>query len=105
MNFDIELRDDHLFIRALRESLGSEELMALKNILEEYPKENVILHFAKVRSIRQAHSLEKLHTQRRKQDLSFIVIISNSLEDEMDITSTFSESEAYDILELEILER
>ncbi len=105
MNFQIEKNEDHLLIRGVKESLSTDDLRALENILDEYPKENVILHLLAVRSIRQASVLKKLHDQRKKNDLSFIVIVSNVLEDELEVTTALSEQEAYDILDLEEMER
>ncbi len=105
MNFQIERNDDHLLIRAMNESLGTEDSRALENILDEYPKENVILHLLAVRSIRQASVLKKLHDHRKKNDLSFIAIVNNGLEDELEITTALTEQEAYDILDLEKMER
>ena len=58
-----------------------------------------------MRSIRQAPVLKKIHDQRRKNDLSFIAVINNGLEDELEITTAFTEQEAFDILDLEEMER
>lgn len=105
MTFEVEPREDHLMIRSSHEALGTDDIRALESILDEYPGENVILHLLAVRSIRQAPAMKKLHDQRKKQDLSFIVIVNNSLEDELELTTALTEQEAYDILEMEEIER
>ena len=105
MSFQTEERDDHLLIRAQKESLSTDDIRALENILDEYPRENVILHLLAVRSIRQASVLKKLHDHRKKNDLSFIVIVNNGLEEELEVTTALTEQEAYDILDLEEMER
>ncbi len=105
MSFQTEKNEDHLLVRALKESLSTDDIRALENILDEYPKENVILHLLAVRSIRQASVLKKLHDHRKKNDLSFIVIVNNGLEEELEVTTALTEQEAYDILDLEEMER
>ncbi len=105
MTYEVEPREDHLLIRSSHESLGTEDILALESILDEYPKENVILHLLAVRSIRQATALKKLHDARKKHDQSFIVIVNNSLEEELEVTTALTEQEAYDILEMEEIER
>ncbi len=105
MSFQTEKNEDHLLVRVLKESLSTDDIRALENILDEYPKENVILHLLAVRSIRQASVLKKLHDHRKKNDLSFIVIVNNGLEEELEVTTALTEQEAYDILDLEEMER
>lgn len=105
MSFQTEKNEDHLLVRVQKESLSTDDIRGLENILDEYPKENVILHLLAVRSIRQAPMLKKLHDQRKKNDLSFIVIVNNGLEDELEVTTALTEQEAYDILDLEEMER
>lgn len=105
MSYQIEKNDDYLLVRVQKESLNTDDIRALENILDEYPKENVILHLLAVRSIRQASVLKKLHDHRKKNDLSFIVIVNNGLEDELEVTTALTEQEAYDILDLEEMER
>lgn len=107
MNYQLETREDHLLVRYEGENLGSDDVRALESILDEYPKENIILQLLSVRSIRQANSLKKIHDGYKKHDLSFIVIVKESLLEELtdDLTTALTESEAYDILELEEIER
>ncbi len=105
MNFDIENRDNHVFIKCNLEIMGSDDMHALVNLIEDYPRENIILHLLSVRSMRQHSLLLKSHDQRKKLGMSFIVILNNSLMDEFELTSAFTEMEAYDILEMEEIER
>jgi|SRR5690606_23338102 len=107
MNYEVENREDHVFIRCPYESVGNSEFESLENILEDVSGENIILHLVAARSFRQPTQLQKIIDRFIKQDRSFIVIGSFQLLEELDLTSAVAsnENEALDILEMEEIER
>ncbi|AEV31440.1 hypothetical protein [Owenweeksia hongkongensis] len=107
MNYEVEYRDDHIFIRCPFESVGNSEFESLENILDDVSSENVILHMVAARNFRQPTQLKKIIDRFIKQDQSFIVIATLQLLDELELTtpSAANENEALDILEMEEIER
>ncbi len=107
MNYEVEFRDDHVFIRCPFESVGNSEFESLENILDDVSSENVILHLVAVRNFRQPIKLKKIIDHFVKKDQSFIVVSTLQLLEELELTSgtAATESEALDILEMEQIER
>ena len=107
MNYEVQYRDDHVFIRCPFESLNTSEIESLENILEDISGENIILHMVAVRSIRRASKLKKIYDQFRRHDKSFIVIATLPLHEELELPKgvALNENEALEILEMEEIER
>lgn len=107
MNYEVDYRDDHVFIRCPFESVGNSEFESLENILDDVSAENIILHLVAARSFRQPTQLKKIIDRFTKQEQSFIVIATLQLLEELELTSATAanENEALDILEMEEIER
>lgn len=107
MTFSCEKHEDHLLVRCNVENIGQEEMRELENIVEDYPDENVILHFLQVRSIKLASKLKRLYNHRIKGDHSFILVVNLDLAEDLRDEYTVAQSmqEAWDLLENEEIER
>lgn len=107
MNYEVEYRENHVFIRCPFESVGNSEFESLENILDDVSRENVILHLVAVRNFRQPTQLKRIIDRFTKQEQSFIVIATLQLLEELELSdgTATNENEALDILELEEIER
>lgn len=107
MNYEVDFRDDHVFIRCPYETLNASEIESLENILLDVSDENVILHLVSVRNISSASKIRTYNSRFRKKDKSFIVIATMPLHEELDLNkgAAFNENEALEILQMEEIER
>lgn len=107
MNYEVEHREDHIFIRCPFESVNTSQFESLENILEDFSSENVILHMIAVRTFSRPSKLKKVYDQYIKRDKSFIVIATPDLQEDLHLEKRMAanEIEALEILEMEEIER
>lgn len=118
MNFKIDTKEKFTTITPLCENIYdnvAEELQALATKIVESDVKNVIVNFSNVASVNEtaANSIAKLQQSFYEKNTSFVVCCMNSaVEDTFEkfelleiMNTTPTESEAWDIVQMEEIER
>lgn len=107
MSYKVEIKSSHLYINFGEDAYTPQDLEELKIILSKHNKRHIILNLLMVEELNNINFLRNHQIEKLENDLSFIIIIRESLmtlfDEDMPLVPTLQE--AIDFFNMDEMQR